>query len=251
MKILVEIGLLFKRKLLEELRSPMWLFMGLTTPLLYLALFAPLLSGLSGENNINIADTFVPGMLALFALGTGTGVGWVIISELKSGVIERFRVTPVSRFSLLMGNVLKDVVAFIIPSLVVIIVSHFLAGFDIKFGGLAVLMLLLAVLTAVISAVSGSCGLILKEVGTLAAVITGLQLPITLLAGVLLPIDIGPAWLKILAHINPLYYVVDASRVLAAGTILDSKVYLAFGVMIPLLVLTLWWATRVYKKAIA
>ncbi len=250
MNIVLETGLFFKRRIMEQIRSPIWLFMGLTTPLLYLALFAPLLGGIPTMGEEGVAGAFVPGLLALFALSSGTGIGWTINHELKTGVIERFRVSPVSRFSLLMGNVLKDVAAFLLPAFIVIIVSGF-TGFHIHAGGLAVLLTLLCILTAVVSAASSSLGLISKDIGTIAAVVTGLQLPITLLAGVLLPISLGPAWLQVLAHLNPLYYVVEASRVLASGTILDTKVLLAFVVMIPLLAITLSWATNIYKRAVA
>lgn len=250
MNIVLEIGLLFKRRIMEQLRSPIWLFMGLTTPLLYLALFAPLLGEIPSVGEEGIADAFVPGLLALFALNSGTGIGWTINYELKTGVIERFRVSPVSRFSLLMGNVLKDIVAFLLPALIVILVSSF-AGFHIHTGGLAILLVLLCILTAVVSAASSSLGLISKDIGTIAAVVTGLQLPVTLLAGVLLPISLGPTWLQVLAHLNPLYYVVEASRVLAGGTIWDVKILLAFAVMVPLLAITLSWATNVFRRAVA
>lgn len=213
-------------------------------------LFAPLLGGIPMFGEAGVANMFVPGLLALFALGNGTGIGWIIIQEQKAGVIERFRVSPVSRFSLLMGNVLKDVVTFLLPAVIVIGVSAFF-GFHIHAGGLVVLLILLCLLTAIVSAVCGSLGLILKDTGALAAVVTGAQLPIMLLAGVLLPISFGPAWLQVLAHVNPLYYVVEASRLLAAGTIWDGKVYLAFAVVIVLLALTLRWATSVYRKAVA
>lgn len=250
MNIVSETGLLFKRRMTETIRSPIWLFTGLTTPLLYLALFAPLLGGIPTVGGAGVADAFVPGLLALFALNSGTGIGWTVIFELKAGVIERFRVSPASRFSLLMGNVLKDIVMFLLPALIVIVVSGF-AGFHIHVGGLAVLLFLLSLLTAVVSAASSSLGLLFKDIGTLAAVVTGLQLPIMLLAGVLLPISFGPTWLQVLAHLNPAYYVVEASRVLASGTIGDMKVFLAFAVMLPLLAITLYWATNVYRKAVA
>ncbi len=251
MKMLREIRLLFWRKMLETLRQPVWLISGLTTPLLYLALFAPLLDGMKQMlGSGNVLDLFVPGILVLMAFGAGMGSGWIVIWELQSGVIERLRVTPASRFSLLMGSVLKDVVMFIVPALLVVLIAAPF-GFHLHWAGLAVLFLLLALLTAVISAASGSLGLILKQIGSLAAVVTGLQLPLTLLAGVLLPLSLGPKWLQAIAHFNPMYYVVEASRVLAAGTLLDGKVLEAYLVMVPLTALVLWWATRVYRKAVS
>lgn len=252
MKMLREIRLLFWRKMLETLREPAWVISGLSTPLLYLALFAPLLKSLNSPmfSLGRVLDVFVPGILALMAFGAGMGAGWVVIWELQSGVIERLRVTPASRFSLLMGAVLRDIVMFIVPALLVIFVAS-LFGFHLHWAGLTVLFILLSMLTAVVSASSGSLGLILKEIGSLAAVVTSLQLPITLLAGILLPLSIGPAWLRFIAHFNPMYYVVEASRVLASGTINSSTVWQAFIVMSPLTIIVLWWSTRVYRKAVS
>ncbi len=85
----------------------------------------------------------------------------------------------------------------------------------------------------------------------MAALVAGLELPLTLLSGVLLPISLGPKWLQAIAHINPLYYVVEASRVLGTGTIGDTEVFKAFAVIVPLVIVTLFWATRVYRKAIS
>lgn len=252
MKILIEISLLFKRKMLELLRQPVWLLSGLITPLLYIALFSPLLKNLSRPplSTGAVLDSFVPGILTLLAFGSGMGAGWIVIAELQSGVIERLRVTPASRFSLLMGTILRDIVSFIATSLLVIIIAA-LFGFQVHALGLTILLMQLSLLTAVVSAWSGSLGLILKQIGGLAAVVTGLQLPLTLLSGVLLPISLGPKWLQVIAHINPLYYTVESSRLLAQGVIHSTENFTAFAVIIPLTAAALWWATGVYRKAVA
>ncbi|WP_084281475.1 ABC transporter permease [Alkaliphilus transvaalensis] len=90
-----------------------------------------------------------------------------------------------------------------------------------------------------------------QDIGSLAAIVTSLQLPLTLLSGVLLPLSLGPKWLQTIAHVNPLYYTVEASRVLADGLINSTETIIAFGVIIPLTVIVLWWSTRVYKKVVA
>ena len=146
--------------------------------------------------------------------------------------------------------VLSDIAAFLVPAALVIGISACF-GFEVHIGGLLVLVLLLCLLTAIVSAWSLSLGLILKQVSSLAAVVTGLQLPLTLLSGVLLPLSMGPQWLQNIAYINPMYYTVEASRVLATGIINSSETLTAFIVMIPLTVVVLAWATRVYQKAVA
>jgi len=244
-------SLFFRRKLLETLRQPVWIVTGLSTPLLYLALFEPLLKSVAGGQGLppgHVLDVFVPGILALMAFGAGMGAGWVVIWEMDSGVIERLRVTPASRLALLLGTVLRDVVMFAVPAVVVIVIAIGF-GFNAHWGGLALLLLLLAALTAACSATSSALGMNLKQIGSLAAVITGVQLPLTLLSGILLPLSLGPAWLRVLGHFNPMYYAVEAARDLAAGTITTAAVGAGSLVMAAVTALALWWGTRSYHEA--
>ncbi len=252
MRILLEIRLLWRRKLLETIRQPVWVFMGLITPLLYIALFSPLLMNLNQPplSTGAVLNTFVPGVLALLAFTGGTGAGYGVITELQTGVIERLRVSPASRFSLLAGTILRDICTFLVPSVAVIIIAA-LFGFKIHVGGLFVMLILLSLLTTMVSAWSGSLGLILKQAGSMAALVAGLELPLTLLSGILLPISLGPKWLQIIAHLNPLYYAVEAARVLCTGTINSPEVFKAFAVLIPLTVLTLVWASGIYRETVS
>lgn len=249
MKSLVEISMFFRRKILENLRQPVWVVSGLITPLLYLVLFGPLLKGLNiGEGGV--LNVFLPGVLCLLSFNSGMGAGWGIVWELQSGVIERFRVMPVSRFALMIGPVLNDVVVFIIQALLVILVGS-IFGFDIHWGGITLLLLMLSMVTALVSAWSASLGLIFQDIGSLAAMVTNLQLPLTLLSGAMLPLALGPKWLRVIARINPLYYAVEASRTLASGIIGSIEVVQAFIIIGILTMLVLWWATGIYRKAVS
>ena len=162
--------------------------------MLYLALFAPLLRSLAGGPAFppgHVLDVFVPGIMVLIAFGAGMGAGWPVIWELDSGVIERLRVTPASRLALLLGTVLRDIVMFAVPGVVVIAVGAAF-GYHVHWSGLVLLFVLLALLTAACSATSSALGLNLRQIGSLAAVVTGAQLPLTLLAGILLPLRSDP-----------------------------------------------------------
>lgn len=252
-EFVAQTALLSRRRILETLRQPIWLFMGLITPLLYLALFAPLLKPLAGGPGFpagSVLNVFVPGVLALLAFGSGMGAGWIVIAELDTGVIERLRVTPASRLALVLGTVVRDVVAFAVPAVVVVIVA-LPFGFHAHWAGIAVLLALLALLAAACSASSAALGIALKQIGSLAAVVTGLQLPLTLLAGVLLPLSLGPGWLQGLGHANPMYYAVQAARQLAAGTLGSGTVAVGFAVTGGAALLAAWWGTSTYRRAMA
>ncbi len=253
MKTARDVGLLFQRYLTQLLRNPVWVIVGFSTPILYLALFTPLLKHLIGSGGLptgNVLDLFLPGILSLLAFATGIGPGFNTLFELKAGVIERFRVTPASRFAILIGPILASMLMMLVFDAAVVAIA-FGFGFSVHWGGLAVLVLLLGLLMVTVAAWSIATALVTKEISGFAAIANGINLPILLLAGVLLPISLGPAWMRVMAHFNPLYYLVQASRVLAAGTLSGTAVWQAFAVLAPLCLLVLAWATRVFRTAVA
>jgi ABC-2 type transport system permease protein len=244
-----QLRLLCWRKVLETLRTPVWVVMGLTTPLLYLALFAPLLRKLAGGPGLGqggVLDIFLPGILALMAFSAGTGAGWLVIAELQTGVLDRLLVTPVRRATLLAAQLLRDIATFLVPAAVVIVAAVPL-GYHPNAIGTLILLVLLSIVVATTSAWSTAVGLTLRDIGALAAVVTGLQLPLLLLSGILLPLSLAPTWLRVVAHIDPLYYVVLAARDLSRGTIASSSVTIGYLVMAGLAAAAMTWATRAYR----
>lgn len=253
MKLATDVWVLMGRKVRETLRQPVWVVMTLSFPLVLLALFAPLLHSLAGGPGFtrgSVLDVFVPGILVMLAYTSVSSAGWFLLSELDSGVIERLRVTPVSRFALLMGGILRDVLAMIVPALVLIAIA-LPFGFQPRWAGIAALFALLALVTVATSAASNALALVLRKVESLTAFTNGTLFPLLFLSGMLLPLSLAPEWMQIAGHFNPLYYVVEASRDLVLGTIASSTVGEAFLVMGGLTVLATWWATRVYRKAVS
>jgi ABC-2 type transport system permease protein len=253
MRTIRDIGLLFHRYTLQMLRNPVWLFVGFSTPILYLALFTPLLrhfAGVPGFPKGGVVDVFLPGILSLLAFASGSSMGFSTIFELQAGVIERFRVTPASRFAILIGPILSGLMMMMVFNSVVVAVGYGL-GFHVHWLGLLVLAVLLCLLAGLTAAFSVATALVTKDISSFAAIINGLNLPLLLLAGVLLPISLGPLWMRVIAHFNPLYYLVQASRALAAGSFANAAVWQAFAVLVPLCGLVLWWATRVFRSAVA
>src|SRR5271165_6664595 len=123
MKTARDTTLLFHRYTVQMLRNPVWLFVGFSTPVLYLVLFTPLLKHLSTSAHFpatSVVDIFLPGILALLAYASGAAAGFSTIFELQSGVIERLRVTPASRFGLLMGPIFSGMVMMLVFDAVVV-----------------------------------------------------------------------------------------------------------------------------------
>src|ERR1700724_2410380 len=126
MKFLKDAWLMFQRYLFVFLRNPAWVAIGVLQPVLYLVLFAPLLKSLTetpGFPSGGAYNVFVPGLLIQLGLFGASGVGFGLIAELRAGVIERFRVTPVSRFALLLGRSLGAIVTLMVQSLLLMLLS--------------------------------------------------------------------------------------------------------------------------------
>lgn len=51
--------------------------------------------------------------------------------------------------------------------------------------------------------------------------------PLLILSGMMLPLEVGPRWMQILAAFNPLTYIVNAERALFAGSFTDPAIGLA------------------------
>lgn len=249
MRALRDVGLLFHRYLISMIREPIWLASALVTPLLYLALFMPLLRPVTPPGT-PVLNLFLPGILSFVAYGSGVGPGFSLIFDLRVGVVERLRVTPASRLAILAGPLLATMTEMLTFNAVLVAVGAAL-GFSVHWAGLVLLAALLGVLQLGVAAFFAATALITKEINSFAAVANGLNLPVLLLGGVLLPLTLGPLWLRVLAHIDPLYYVVGAARALAAGHLGAAAVAEAFAVTVPLAAAVLAWATGVLRRAVA
>src|SRR5919202_127774 len=117
--------IIFQRQMRILLRNPVWVFFGLTQPIIYLVLFGPLLKNVSGGGLGGDASwrIFVPGLLMQLAIFGAGFAGFGIIQELREGVIERQRVTPARRLSLILGRTLQNMVTIAVQSTLLCLVA--------------------------------------------------------------------------------------------------------------------------------
>jgi|tagenome__1003787_1003787.scaffolds.fasta_scaffold20003069_1 ABC-2 type transport system permease protein len=223
MTLIHDTGLVFGRALGQTVRRPVWLAVTLVQPLCYLVLFGPLLEPLASAQGLpptSAAAWFVPGLLVQLALFGTAFTGFGLISEVQAGVIDRLRVTPVSRAALLLGRAGRDVLGLVVQAVVLLALARLLVGFDPGAAGpagVAALLALVALLGLGLAALSYTLALALGREDALASLLNGVSVPLLLLSGILLPVTLGPAWLQRLADLNPLHHTVEAARGLAAG----------------------------------
>ena len=245
-----ETWLIFQRAMQQALRNPAWVVINLVQPVLYLALFVPLLQSLVGAPGFPPGDEWqvmVPALLVQLALFGTAFVGFGLIAEYRSGVIERMRVTPVSRTALLLGRSLRDVVMLTVQgALLIVLAVPF--GLRTPLGGALLSLALVAVLGLAMSSTSYGLALRLKSEDAFAPVQNSIIVPLLLLSGILLPMSLAPAWLFTVSRFNPFVYVVDATRAAFVGNLAGTAVLLGVLAAVALSVAAVTFGIRTFQR---
>lgn len=214
-----DVLLVLVRELRPVVREPFSVVFGLVQPLVFLALFGPLLAGSVGAG-LPSADVwlwFVPSVLVMTTLfGTST-TGANLQQEMATGSHERMLVTPLSRSAQIVGRALKEVVPLVVQALVVVLV---MLPFGLRPSPVGVLLglVVLALLGVGLGALSYALAIAVRSQDWMFwAVQQTVLFPLMILSGLLLPLETGPRWMQVASTANPLRWVVDAERALFAG----------------------------------
>ncbi|WP_426751091.1 ABC transporter permease [Myxococcus sp. Y35] len=230
MRFLIDTRIAFGREIGPTLRSWYYIVFGVIQPLLYLGLFVPLLGNVPTGATGSPLQWFVPGMVVMLVLFTTVSCGWSLTEELHSGSFERFLATPMSRPAILVGRALKELVPLLVQALIVIAVAVPF-GLELHAVSMLVGLALLLAFGVGVAALSYSLAIASKRDGSLFYLVShSVSLPLMLLGGVLLPMEMAPRWLYIASRFNPLAYLVEAERALFAGELFTRTVVQGVGV---------------------
>jgi ABC-2 type transport system permease protein len=241
---------MFIRNVQHTLRNPVFIFASMFQPLLYLLLFMPLLNGLGGAPGLpagKTVDVFIPGLLVMQALFGTAFVGFSLIDDIRTGVIQRFLVTPVKRPAILLGRVLRDAVILLFQCVLITLVA-IPFGLSVNLAGFLLSLLLYALIGVTMASVSYGFALIYKIEDPLAPTLNTIALPVSLLSGIILPLALAPIWLQDLGKVNPFYYAVNAARALFAGNFQNLAILEGFIIISVLAILVFHWALRSLEK---
>lgn len=252
MKTLRDTWLIFRRSLILTIRQPVWIVFGMMVPVLYLVLFGPLLDGAiqSSGSGTNAFNWFVPGLIVQIAIfGTAFG-GFGLIAEMRSGVVERMRVTPISRAAMLLGRSLRDVVILMVQATIMILLA-IPFGLAIDAPSILAVLGLLLLIGLSVAPLSYAGALVLKSEDAFAPLINAIALPLLLLSGILLPMSLAPDWLKFLSSINPLTHAVDAARALFNAEWGNPDIAVGVAISAIAAVFAVWVGSRAFSRAAA
>jgi ABC-2 type transport system permease protein len=252
-KLTRDTWLILQRQLTLMVRTPIWIVFGIAQPITYLLLFTPFLKpALASMGATSYADAYriyVPGLLVVLCLYGGMFTGFGLLAELRAGIIERARVTPVSRSALLLGRALRDVVSLLAQA-VIITLAALPFGLKVGLGNLLLAYLLLALIALMSTAISYDVTLLVRNEAALGPIINTVAQPVALLAGVLLPLALAPVWMQHVAAWNPFSWATNGMRALFNGDVANHVVWQSLVIISVLAVATVLWSARLFTRTV-
>lgn len=246
--LLHDTALIYGRYLRQSLRSRFALLFGVLMPLLYLLFFGPLLTGLPLGGRGSSWQLLVPGLLLQLGLFGASFAGFSIIIEQGQGVVERMRVTPVSRLALLLGRVLRDATVFVFQA-VLLVVAAVAMGLRAPLAGVLIGFAFVALLTVSLGSLSYALAMKVHTPQEFGPLINAMTMPSMLLSGLMLPMSLAPAWLDVLSHFMPFRYLVDAVRDAYVGSYGTDHMLYGVLVAVGFATVAVTVGTRVFRTA--
>lgn len=207
------------RKLLHD---PSDLFVRAAQPVLWLVIFGQVFARIRAipSNGLPYLDFMAAGILAQSVLFVAIFSGGMsIIWERDLGTIHKFLASPTPRAAMVLGKALSAGVRGFCQVIVIYLLS-ILIGVHLNLNPLAFLGVLLVVFlgAACFCTFSLIIGCLVKSRERFTGIGQLLTMPLFFASNAIYPIALMPLWLRLIAHLNPLTYMVDALR----GTMLEN-----------------------------
>ncbi len=222
-------------------------------PLLWLFIFGTAVENahLIHAGGVSYRAYLAPGVLAQAAMFIAIFYGLAVIWERDVGQLQRLLATPLPRSAIVLGKASGASVRALVQAFVLLCVLA-IAGIGLKWSVAGVLgaLVMLTIGTGGFACMSMLLAAVVKERERFMGIGQLIMMPLFFASSALYPISIMPAWLRVVAHANPLTYEVQGLRQMLVGVGGAGVLWLDFLVVVGFFAVMLAAATRAYPKAI-
>jgi len=207
-------------------------FIRAVQPVLWLLVFGEVFAQtrLVPTGNYNYIQFLTPGVLAQSVIFVAIFYGFNMVMDRDMGLLHKLLSTPIPRSSVVLGKTLSAGVRSVIQALVVFILAVIIRVHLILTPVSIIGVLIIIILTGMcFSSLSIFLASFFKTRERIMGIGQAIMMPLFFASSAIYPIDIMPTWLKVIAHINPLSYIVEAMRALLV-TADYHRIALDFGV---------------------
>ncbi|MGH2559722.1 MAG: ABC transporter permease [Thermomicrobiales bacterium] len=218
-------------------------------PILFVLLFRYVFGGAIATEGGSYVNFLIPGIIVqtMFFGGMYTAVG--LATDIRKGVVDRFRSLPMARSAVIAGRTMSDMVRNMIGTVVTLAVG-FAIGFrpDGGFGDWVAAIGLILLMSFAMSWVGAVLGLLARSTEAVQAVGFTFIFPLTFASSAFVPTETMPGWLRTFTDHQPVTVTVNAVRGWMLGTPIGSDGWQALawgvGILIVAIMVSVWLYQR-------
>jgi ABC-2 type transport system permease protein len=249
-RLIRESSAIVQVEMVKLIRDPTEIISRAIQPVLWLVVFGQVLAQVRGIHTgpLSYLAFITPGILAQSVLFSAIFYGIAVIWERDLGVVHKLLVSPALRVSLVFG---KAVAAGFRGTLQAVVIYLLAIVMHVSLRGdpLAILAVLASVMlgSGIFATFSLIIACIVKTRERFMGIGQLMTMPMFFASNAIYPLDIMPPWLRVIAQVNPLTYLIDALRglMIEGGTSVHGYA-VDFSVMLGVFALMLFIAVRLY-----
>jgi ABC transporter DrrB family efflux protein len=240
------------RNLIAYRRVPQLLVFSTIQPVIFVLLFRYVFGGaVQSIPGVPYVDFLIPGIFVQTTVFGAIATAIGLATDLKSGLLERFRSLPMARSAVLVGRTLADLSRNVFVVALMALVG-FGVGFRVHTNTVAFIGGLLLVLAFgyAMSWIFATVGLAVGDPETAQAAAFPVMAPLVFASSAFVPVSTMPNWLQPFANHQPVSVTASAIRALVIGGPTTSFVLQSLAWDVGILVLFAPIAVWRYRRAV-
>jgi ABC-2 type transport system permease protein len=237
------------RGLLKIRRTPEQLFDVTLQPIIFTLMFTYIFGGAIAGSVADYLPIIIPGILVQTVITCSVATGVQLREDMDKGVFDRFRALPIARVAPLAGQLLADLLRYVIAATLTITMG-LLLGWRPAGGPLAITAagLLVLFVAWAVSWIWAFIGMKARTASSVQGISMMVMFPLTFLSIAFVPAETLPRALRAFVNVNPVSHLVTAVRDLVSGGTGGPDVLIAVAGAIAVAALFAPLAVRAYMK---
>jgi ABC-2 type transport system permease protein len=241
-----------RAELLKIRHDPVEMVSRASQPLLWLLVFGQVLAQTRAipTGSIPYLDYLAPGVLAQSAQFSAIFFGLAVIWERDLGLVHKLLASPAARSALVLGKALAGGGRALVQALIVYVASLAI-GVHVRLDPVSIVAVGVVVVlgSSLFATFSLVIACLVRSRERFMGIGQLLTMPLFFASSAIYPIELMPGWLRVVATLNPLTYMVDALRALmidGAGS--RNGVAVDIGVLAAVFVVLVAIGGRLYPR---
>jgi ABC-2 type transport system permease protein/oleandomycin transport system permease protein len=241
-----------QRNLIAYRRVPQLLVFSTIQPVIFVLMFRYVFGGaITLPGPIPYVDFLMPGIFVQTVVFGAIATAIGLATDLKSGLMERFRALPMARSAVLTGRTMADLARNVFVVILMMVVG-FLVGWRVHTNVLALLAgaFLVLLFGYAMSWIFATVGLAVGDPETAQAAAFPVLAPLVFASSAFVSPENMPGWLQVFANHQPVSATASAVRALVNGGPTASYVVQSVAWCVGILLVFAPLAVRLYRRAV-